>query len=173
MTMAETNDLPLVVELRPPPDVESALISLSVLPHSLLLDSALREPRLGRYSFLTADPFEFVQVLADEPQGLSLLEARLRTWQQSVRPDLPPFQGGAAGLLSYDLGRSLERIPPPRRDEFQIPKLAIGLYDTVLAIDHADHRAWLISQGFPETEPSRRISRAKQRVEQFQAWLKA
>ena len=29
-------------------------------------------------------------------------------------PDLPPFQGGAAGLFSYDLGRSLERVPTPR-----------------------------------------------------------
>ncbi|HEY2414395.1 MAG TPA: aminodeoxychorismate synthase component I [Pirellulaceae bacterium] len=173
MTTCEMNDLPLVVELLPPPDVESALIGLSVLPHSLLLDSALREPRLGRYSFLTADPFEFVTVPADQTHGLSLLETRLREWRQPARPGLPPFQGGAAGLLSYDLGRSLERIPPPRCDEFQIPALAIGLYDTVLAIDHADHRAWLISQGFPETEPSRRLSRAKKRVEQFQAWLRA
>src|SRR3954453_3897934 len=138
MTTSETNDLPLVVELRPPPDVESALISLSALPHSLLLDSALREPRLGRYSFLTADPFEFVTVPPDESQALSLLEMRLQEWQQPARPDLPPFQGGAAGLLSYDLGRSLERIPPPRSDAFQIPSLAIGLFDTVLAIDHAD-----------------------------------
>lgn len=173
MTISETSDLPLVVELRPPPDVESALISLAGLPQSLLLDSALREPRLGRYSFLTADPFEFVTGHADKAHGLDLLEAKVGLWRQPARPDLPPFQGGAAGLLSYDLGRSLERVPQPRRDEFQIPALAIGLYDTVLAIDHAEHRAWLISQGFPETEPSRRISRAQKRVEQFQAWLKA
>src|SRR4051812_34280388 len=148
MTALVSNDLPLVVELRPPPDVESALVSLAGLPNSLLLDSALREPRLGRYSFLTADPFEFVTVRADEVHGLGLLEAKLGLWQQPARPDLPPFQGGAAGLLSYDLGRSLERVPQPRSDEFQIPALAVGLYDTVLTIDHAEHRAWLISLGF-------------------------
>jgi para-aminobenzoate synthetase component 1 len=173
MTTSETNDLPLIVELRLPPDVESALVSLSALPHSLLLDSALREPRLGRYSFLAADPFEFFTVPADGTDGLESLQARLRSWRQPAVPGLPPFQGGAAGLLSYDLGRSLERISPPRSDEFQIPALAIGMYDTVLAIDHADHRAWLISQGFPETEPARRLSRAKKRVEQFRTWLKA
>jgi para-aminobenzoate synthetase component I len=171
MTTRESNDLPLVVELRPPPDVESALISLSALPHSLLLDSALREPRLGRYSFLTADPFEFFTVPADGIDALALLETKLQSWQQAARPDLPPFQGGAAGLLSYDIGHSLERIPAPRSDAFQIPVLAIGLYDTVLAIDHAEHRAWLISQGFPETEPSKRLVRAKKRLEQFQEWL--
>lgn len=172
MTTAETNELPLVVELRPPPDVESALVSLAALPHSLFLDSAMREPRLGRYSFLMADPFDFFTVLADGTDGLSLLEGRLRPWKTSTRPELPPFQGGAAGLLSYDLGRSLERIPPARMDEFQIPAMAVGLYDVVLAIDHAEHRAWLISQGFPEIDLARRLVRARQRVEEFQWWLK-
>ena len=50
------DEFPLAVELSPPPDVESALLRLAARPHCLLLDSALRDPRLGRYSFLTADP---------------------------------------------------------------------------------------------------------------------
>src|SRR5262245_2861814 len=170
---AVERELPLVLELRPPPDVESALTFLAAQPHSLLLDSAMRDPRLGRYSFLTADPFEFLTVAADEPGGLEGLERHLRAWKSVARGDLPPFQGGAAGLLSYDLGRSLERLPRPRIDEFGIPAMAIGLYDTVLAFDHAEHRAWLISQGFPETEPARRMQRAKRRIEQFQTWLRA
>jgi para-aminobenzoate synthetase component I len=171
--MRETPELPLAVELHPVPDVEAALLRLASLPHSLLLDSALRDPRLGRYSFLTADPFEFLSVPADGSDGVAQMESRLRRWQAISRTDLPPFQGGAAGLLSYDLGRSLERIPQPRYDEFQLPALAIGFYDTVLAIDHAEHRAWLISQGFPETEPSRRFARARQRIDQFRELLEA
>jgi hypothetical protein len=47
--------LPLVTELRPPPDVESALLKVAAQPYSLFLDSAARDARLGRYSFLTAD----------------------------------------------------------------------------------------------------------------------
>ena len=35
---------------------------------------------------------------------------------------------------------SLERIPPPRFDEFQLPTLAFGWYDVVLAFDHLQHR---------------------------------
>jgi len=84
---------------------------------------------------------------------------------------LPPFQGGAAGLLAYDLGRSVERVPRPQYDEFQLPAMAVGLYDTVLAIDHVDHRAWLISQGFPETEPTLRVRRAERRIDQFRELL--
>ena len=171
--MSATPRLPLAVELRPVPDVESALLRLAAQPHSLLLDSALRDPRLGRYSFLTADPFEFLTVPVDQPQALDQLAERLQRWPAETRSDLPPFQGGAAGLLSYDLARSLERVPPPQFDEFGLPALAIGLYDTVLAIDHAEHRAWLISQGFPKTEPAARLLRAQQRIEQFRAWLEA
>ena len=167
------DEFPLAVELSPPPDVESALLRLAARPHCLLLDSALRDPRLGRYSFLTADPFEFLTVPKDKTHGLTLLESRLRQWPVTTRADLPPFQGGAAGLLSYDLAHSLERLPQPRFDEFEIPALAIGLYDTVLAFDHVQHRAWLISQGFPETEPAARRLRAQRRIEEFRGRLAA
>jgi len=169
--MTDPPELPVAIELRPPPDVESALLRMVALPHSLLLDSALRDPRLGRYSFLTADPFEFFTVAADGADGLAQLESRLRQWPAATRSDLPPFQGGAAGLLAYDLARSLERVPLPRFDEFRLPAMAIGLYDTVLAFDHTQHRAWIVSQGFPETEPEQRMRRALARIDEFRSRL--
>jgi para-aminobenzoate synthetase component I len=169
--MSASTDLPLVVELRPPPDVEAALVRLAGQPHCLLLDSALRDPRLGRHSFLTADPFDFFTVPADGTDGLAVLTKKLRQFNSAHRDDLPPFQGGAAGLLSYDLSRSLERIAAPRIDEFRLPALAMGLYDIVLAFDHVEHRAWLVSQGFPEHEPSRRLVRARERIDEFRMWL--
>lgn len=169
--MSASTDLPLVVELRPPPDIEAALVRLAGQPHCLLLDSALRDPRLGRYSFLTADPFDFFTVPADGTDGLAVLANKLRSWSATHRDHLPPFQGGAAGLLSYDLSRSLERIAAPRIDEFCLPALAMGLYDVVLAFDHVEHRAWLVSQGFPEHEPSQRLVRARERIDQFRTWL--
>lgn len=169
--MTHADQLPLAVELSPAPDVEYALLRLASKPHSLLLDSALRDPRLGRYSFLTADPFDYFTVPDNNSNALQLLEASLSRFKTTTRADLPPFQGGAAGLLTYDLAGCLEKIPVPRRDEFALPHLAIGLYDTVLAFDHHDHRAWLISQGFPETDPTRRRHRAQKRIAQFQSWL--
>ena len=172
MTTSEL-DFPVAVELRPVPDIEAALLRVASQPHSLLLDSALRDPQLGRYSFLTADPFDYISAPADSSDSLAEMQLRLSQFPAARGADLPPFQGGAAGLFSYDLSRGLERIAPPRFDEFRVPAMAVGLYDVVLAIDHVDHRAWLISQGFPELEPSRRMQRALARIEQFRAWLAA
>jgi para-aminobenzoate synthetase component 1 len=66
------------------------------------------------------------------------------------------------------LGRQFERLPTPRFDEFRAPALAVGLYDVVLTWDHATNRAWLVSQGFPETEPAARRRRAEARFRYFQ-----
>ncbi len=71
-------------------------------------------------------------------------------------PGLPPFQGGAAGLFGYDLCHHIERLPRPRRDEFQTPDLAVGFYDWVVAFDHAERRAWIVSTGLPESDAGRR-----------------
>jgi para-aminobenzoate synthetase component 1 len=165
------SDCPVIQELDPPPDAEAAFLAFSRLPHCLFLDSALRHPRLGRFSFLAADPFETIEVAADRGDALGRLGERLANLPAPTVPDLPPFQGGAAGLFSYDLNRSLERLPVPRFDEFGVPALAVGLYDVVLAFDHQSDRAWLISQGLPELEPPARRQRAAQRLAQFRGWL--
>jgi para-aminobenzoate synthetase component 1 len=173
MAGAVSADLPLFEELHPPPDPADAFRKLSARAHCLFLDSALGEPQLGRFSFLSADPFDYIEVAADGSDALAKLEERIACLESATIPDLPPFQGGAAGLLSYDLGRSFERVPVPLFDEFNVPALAIGLYDVVLAFDHQQDRAWLISQGFPETDFSSRQQRAAERLARFRRWLTA
>lgn len=160
----------LVEELCPPPDAEQAFSRLRGLPHCLWLDSALRHPTLGRYSFLTADPFDYIELAASNRVAFDELARRTAEFQAPTAPELPPFQGGAAGLFSYDLAHQLERLPAPRCDEFQIPALAVGLYDVVLAWDHVQNRAWLVSQGFPH-KPGQRGRRAAERLAQFREWL--
>lgn len=162
---------PVIEELQPAPEAEAAFATFSRLPHCLFLDSALRHPRLGRFSFLGADPFAYFEVAASERDALATLERRLARLTAETVPELPPFQGGAAGIFGYDLNRSLERVPPPQFDEFDVPVLAVGFYDVVLAWDHATQRAWLISQGLPETDPAARRRRAESRLEQFRARL--
>ena len=131
----------------------------------------MRHPSLGRYSFLTADPFDFIEVAADGSDALAALQEKLSKFTAETVPGLPPFQGGAAGLFSYDLCRSLERVPHTRYDEFQVPGMAFGIYDVVLGIDHHANRAWIISHGWPECESAARVTRAQQRIEQFKHWL--
>ena len=171
-TVQTRRSLPLVEEIERTPGTEELFRRMAGLPHCLFLDSAMVHPTLGRYSFLAADPFDFVQVSADGSDALARLDVRLKRFAADRVEGLPPFQGGAAGLFGYDLGRSLERIPTPATDEFDAPALAVGLYDVVVALDHVDGRAWIVSQGFPETEPARRERRAAERLAQIAEIIK-
>ena len=165
----------VVEELNEGPDAEQVFLRLARLPHCLYLDSARRDPVLGRFSFVAADPFEFIEIgnsaAAIQADALTILQQRLGSLATPLIPGLPPFQGGAAGLFSYDLAPQLERLPRSRFDEFQVPVMAVGLYDVVVAFDHATDRAWIISQGFPEFDLSRRRHRANERAAQFRNWL--
>jgi para-aminobenzoate synthetase component 1 len=136
------------------------------LPHLLFLDSADSHPVLGRYSFVTADPFDWLSARAAAAGDLlTALADKLRRFPPSAPvPELPPFQGGAAGLFGYDLCHVIELLPRPRFDEFETPDLAVGIYDWVVAFDHECKRAWLISTGLPETDPARRRERAERRL---------
>ncbi|MED5398796.1 MAG: anthranilate synthase component I family protein, partial [Planctomycetota bacterium] len=78
-----------------------------------------------------------------------------------------PFQGGVVGMLGYELSEAWETTQRAVHDEFCLPALAAGLYDRVIAWDHVLDRAWVISQGFPESDPQRRWQRATQRADEI------
>jgi len=59
---------------------------------------------------------------------------------------LPPFQGGLAGMFGYEMCHAVEKLPRPLVDEFEVPALAVGMYDWVIAFDHIQNRSWVISQ---------------------------
>jgi para-aminobenzoate synthetase component 1 len=147
---------------------------LSALPYRVFLDSAARGPRLGRYSFLTADPVAIVRSKGADIEcdggppvtgdALDTLRALLAPFAADPVPGLPPFQGGAAGYLAYDWGRVLERLPAPRHEDLDVPDVVLGVYDWVLAWDHEASRAWLISTGLLERSPLPRSRRAAERA---------
>ncbi len=155
-----------VVELFPAPTVPIALGAVAEWPGVVLFDSAARLGRLGRYSFLSADPFEQIEidrvVFGDDP--FESVRAASEQFRGEPIVGLPPFQGGVAGVLSYELGRAWERFPRSDVDEFALPDLSVGLYDWVLAWDHDQERCWLISQGWPETDSSEKQQRARARA---------
>jgi para-aminobenzoate synthetase component 1 len=161
---------PLVAELTPAPDPARCCEKLAGLPYRVLLDSAATATRLGRYSFLTADP---IDVIRSKGSNAALDEARARLAPFRTEPiaGLPPFQGGAAGYIAYDWGLTLERLPAPRYDDLALPDVVLGIYDWVLAWDHVASRAWLISTGMPETTESARARRARQRAAEVQRRL--
>ncbi len=169
--MSRPVPLPLAEQLVPAPRAEDVFRRMSVLPHCLFLDSALGHAALGRYSFVAADPFDYLEIAPAARDGLGELARRLSACPAAARAELPPFQGGAAGLLGYDLGRQLERLPAPRIDEFRTPAMAMGLYDAVVAFDHVEDRAWIVSTGLPEVDAAGRARRARSRLERFREHL--
>src|ERR1043166_3321473 len=148
------------------------------LPHALFLDSAQPGGPRGRYSFITADPFAWITAHGDmifdtgwprRANPFHVLANRLAMFRTEPITELPPFQGGAAGLLGDGLCHHTEKLPRPEFDDFQTPDLAVGLYDWVLGFDHLRNRAWLVSTGLPE----RSESRAQDRMEQVLRLLDA
>jgi para-aminobenzoate synthetase component 1 len=171
-------------ELTPQLEAIAVWLRLAHLPHVLFLDSAGPHPGLGQYSFITADPFDWLwsrgQRVYSVGQARPLpvadpfaaLHEKLRRYRVEPRPELPPFQGGAAGLFGYDLCHHLERLPRPAIDDFAVPDLAVGFYDWVIGFDHEAERAWLVSTGLPEAEPRHRRQRARQRLAEVKELLK-
>jgi len=177
----------VVEELLPVPDPEQVCERLSGLPYRLWLDSATATSRLGQFSFVTADPelvvrgrdraVEIVDRRGEsrhhEGDALAAVRDILAPFAQTRLDGLPPFQGGAAGYIAYDWGRVLERLPSPRYDDIGLDDVALGIYDWVIAWDHAARRAWLISTGIPELDVAARGRRAGERSSQVLALLSA
>ena len=156
---------PIVEELLPAPDPIESCARFRGMPYLLFLDSARDPARLGRYSFLCADPALVVHgkgprafVLDTRSGSDTLLDTNaLGGVRELLAPHLtepvsglPPFQGGAAGYLAYDWGAVLERLPSPRYDDLSIPDVVFAIYDWVIAWDHLERRAWIISTGLPD-----------------------
>lgn len=167
--------VPLVVELDPVPDVVVSLEAVSDLPDVVLLESRIDREEVSRYSFLVADPVEFVtcEVAERGVDPFARLREVLGEWESEQIAGLPPFQGGVAGMLGYELSAAWEGLPRSVHDEFSLPVLAAGVYDRVVAWDHVLGRAWIISQGFPESDPRRRRQRARQRADELIGRLSA
>ena len=144
--------MPTVIELTEAPDPARCCEQLAGLPYRLFLDSATPGTRLGRYSFLTADPVAVVrqQGRADRVarrHGGSCARRRPATCSRSRRATrpascdaidgLPPFQGGAAGYLAYDWGRTARASAAAATTISALPDAVLGIYDWVIAWDHA------------------------------------
>lgn len=152
------------------------------LPQVLFLDSALPDvmanpslPRLGRWSFVAADPIHSLVVPAAAEAGTAVaaalceLRSLLADLATPTIPGLPPFQGGLAGLISYDCGLARLGLPSPPTADPAVPLVSLHLYDLVYAYDHDRAQGWFISQGVPARGPAARRQRAGERLASFLA----
>jgi para-aminobenzoate synthetase component I len=160
------------------------------LPYVLFLDSAATAHPDAHYSFLTADPSCVVRSKGEVTEvwrrpasrwtpvagdAVSVARAFLPAEPADPIPALPPFQGGIAGYIGYDWGAVLERLPRARYDDLCIPDVVLCLYDWVIAWDHRENLAWLVSTGLPEAGPTRerharaQMHRVRNRLQKQQA----
>lgn len=132
---------------------EPAVIAESLRhePYMCLLDSSLGST-LSRWSFACAKPFMVLtaregRVYLDGRDAgadpFAILSALLDEHALPADVKGPPFVSGAAGFLSYDLGRYLEKVPSMAEDDLPQPDMCLAFYDCVLSIDNLDRRVWI------------------------------
>lgn len=125
--------------------------------NSFLLESCKGPEQIARYSFVGFDPYLIFKVknsvVEIEFFGKKTISARhpverlrelVDAYKQELIPDLPPFQGGAVGMLSYDFVRYIEKIPNDSPDDLNIPDAHFFMIDKLIAFDHVNHKSWII-----------------------------
>jgi para-aminobenzoate synthetase component 1 len=175
---------PLIEEIQTPFTAAEAFELFHSQPHSFCLDGGMDPQRLGRYSFIGMDPFLVMssrgsqvtitrQDRQENEQGnpFDVLGRLLETYRLDSSPSPIPFWGGAVGYLSYDLCHFIERLPTAATDDLKLPESYFGFYDTILAFDNLENKVYIVSTGFPELNESRRLKRAKLRLEEMKSRL--
>lgn len=123
---------------------------LAHLPGFALLESTDR-PR-ARYDIVSAYPYDSVKV-DHRAQNSTQVLAQL-TQSLAVHPSVAdlPFQGGAIGYISYDLGEQLMGIDSVAQPTLStMPLLDLGLYDWAIIVDHHLKKTTLFAAN---TQPS-------------------
>ena len=178
--------LPLYRKVPAPAGGAPAIFELlKALPCPFLLDTGMLVQGLGHHSFVGADPF---LVLKARGQQITVAEVDKTTFYNGdpmaelgrllARYKLPattgpyPFNGGAVGYFSYDLGRRFELIPSLAVDDLKTPDLCLGFYDVVVAVDEQSGEVTVISTGLPECGTAA-VLRAQERLKTVTGLLSA
>jgi anthranilate/para-aminobenzoate synthase component I len=166
ITPSKRNFLELVDNGKPPPLHEEItyihphLIYDSLAsPNSFLLESIKGPMKIARYSFIGFDPYLIFKIkngiLEEGLNGitkenisfkkpLGILQELVTSYEQMPLGHLPPFQGGAVGVLSYDFVQYLERLPMSSVDDLNLPDAHFLMIDKLIAFDHRYKKCWII-----------------------------
>ena len=112
----------------------------------VFFDSAADAGGQGHFSYIATNPFKVLRTeFAGSADPFDMLSQELAQYNLPHNPNLPPFQTGAAGILSYEAGRHLEELPAPKKQGLCFPEMVIGFYDTVAAFDLRKRKAWVLA----------------------------
>lgn len=130
----------------------SAFHRIDLGSSACLFESVIGGEKVGRYSFLAADPFIELEASGGEvtvrsSEGVKRFTAadpleELRTRVEAIRsaivPELPPFTSGAVGYAGYDVVRYTEHLPNAPQNDRGLPDLAFAFYDHMVVFDHVN-----------------------------------
>ena len=152
-TTGEISPVYMEIPYSSPHQVYESFIS----PNSFLLESVKGPANIARYSFIGFDPYLIFKVkdgdveistkdkrAVSSTNPLTRLKSLVAAYEQKPIKSLPPFQGGAVGLLSYDFVRYLEKLPKTTKDNLKIPDVHFFMIDKLIAFDHLDKKAWIV-----------------------------
>jgi anthranilate synthase component I len=178
----EANLIPVMREILADLDTPvSAFLKLDRGDASFLLESLEGGETWGRYSILGFRPsIEFraqgtsVEIrrgerierrdCSDPLNALIELHALVKP---AAVPGLPPFTGGAVGLIGYDYVRFIERLPGSLPDELGHPDLHFVFPDVVLVFDNFRHRLRLVVNSRPGSDPARAYREAVTTIDEM------
>ena len=184
----DSNVVPVMREILADFDTPvSAFAKLDRGDAAFLLESLEGGETWGRYSILGFRPsMEFrskgssveirrgdrtERVTAADP--LEALHKLISEVRAAFIPGLPPFSGGAVGLIGYDYVRLIERLPSKLADERKQPDLHFVFPDVVLVFDNFRHRLRFVVNSRPGSQPDRAYHEAVATIEELEARLNA
>ena len=137
--------------------------------YAFLLESVEGGEKIGRYTFLGAQPRMVITARANEltiQQGkseehrrgsvLDLLRSTLQQHRPATVPGMPPFTSGGVGYFAYDMVRQFERLPATAKDDLKLPDCVFTFYDRLLAFDHLRHQVHIIAAADVKAESPRK-----------------
>ncbi|MCD4812125.1 anthranilate synthase component I [bacterium] len=171
------NLIPVYAEL--PADTEtpvSAFLKIAdKAQRAFLLESIEGGEKIGRYSFLGADPSEVLslrggilehlqdgkkRIISHGGNPFHVLRQFMQRYQIVQTPELPPFHGGAVGYLSYDLARYFEKLPTHNPDDLGLPEALLVFTENLLVFDHVKHVIKIVSNVHVTGKPDKAYQRA-------------
>ncbi len=154
----------------------SAYLKVARGPYSYLLESVEGGERLGRYSFIGANPYKVITSGPNEPAGeidpLIPVEEEMSKHKLVPVDGLPGFHGGAVGYIAYDAIRYFEpRVQAAPADPQGVPESVFMFSDTILLFDHLRHDIKVVSHVRLDGDIDQAYAEAVERIEEVVALL--
>ncbi|MDH3607652.1 MAG: aminodeoxychorismate synthase component I [Gammaproteobacteria bacterium] len=147
----------LIAEIPYSPDSSVLFDKFADETWSVFLDSNQPEAIHGRYDIISSRPKVCItsknnkNTIDSWPDSLSvpgdpfsILKEYLQVNKSKDQELKFPFLGGAIGYFSYDLGRTLEKLPSIAEDDLSLPDMKVGIYSWAIIVDHNKKNSVLV-----------------------------